>query len=71
MFFLIVCVCTMYKPGAGGGQKEASNPLGVELHTIVSHHVGAGNRTWLLWKSSAFTYWSSLQAFSFSHSLVL
>jgi len=51
----------MYKPGARGGQRKASDPLGVELHTVVSHHVGAGNRTWLHWKSSALS--------SLSHSL--
>jgi hypothetical protein len=28
------------------GQKRASDPLGLELHTVVSHHAGAGNETW-------------------------
>ena len=34
-------------PGAKGGQKRdlkmVSEPLGLELQRIVSHHVGAGN----------------------------
>ena len=33
--------------GAFGGQKKE-----LELQMVVSHHVGAENRTWILWKSS-------------------
>ena len=31
---------------------RGSNPLGLELQTIVSCRVDAGNCTWVLWKSS-------------------
>jgi hypothetical protein len=27
------------------------DPLELELQTVVSCHVNAGNRTWVLWKS--------------------
>jgi hypothetical protein len=27
-------------------------PLGLELEVIVSHHLGAGNETWVFWKNS-------------------
>ena len=33
-----------------GGQKKALDPLGLELQTVVSYHVGAGNPTQILWK---------------------
>jgi hypothetical protein len=39
------CVCS-----AQGGQKVVS------LQTVVSHHVGAGNRTQDLFKCSKFSY---------------
>lgn len=35
----------VYVSGAHGGQKKASD-LELELHVVVSHHVGAG--TWTL-----------------------
>jgi hypothetical protein len=39
-------------PGAFGGQKKALHSLGLELKTVVTHHVGAGNQTRDLWKNS-------------------
>jgi hypothetical protein len=36
---------TMCVLGAQGGQKRASESLELELGTVVSHCVGAGNRT--------------------------
>ncbi|CAO2579474.1 hypothetical protein LEMLEM_LOCUS1012 [Lemmus lemmus] len=30
---------------------KVSDPLKLDLQTVVSCHVGAGNRTWVLWKS--------------------
>ena len=35
-----------------GGQKRESDPLGLELQMVGSHHVGVGNQTWVLWKSN-------------------
>ena len=35
-----------------GGQEEALGPLKLELQAIVSYHMGAGNQTWVLYKSS-------------------
>lgn len=37
---LPACVmCTMWVPGACVSQKRPSEPLGLELHTVVSHSV--------------------------------
>lgn len=33
-------------------QKRVSEPLGLELEMVVNHHVGSGNLTLVLWKSS-------------------
>ena len=35
-----------------GSQKRVSVPLGLELQGIVSHHVGPGNQTWVLWENN-------------------
>lgn len=29
-----------------------THSLGLKLQMVVSHHVGDGNQTWVLWKSS-------------------
>lgn len=34
MFCLPVCMCTTCVPGALGGQKRASDPLGLELQVL-------------------------------------
>lgn len=34
---------TTYGSDAHGGQKQASELLELKLHTVVSHHIGAGN----------------------------
>lgn len=39
----------MHEPGAFGGQEETLDPPELELHMVVSH-VGAGNRTWVLFE---------------------
>lgn len=39
-FYLLVCLCTMYV-SARGGQKRVFDPLGLELYSVVNHHVGA------------------------------
>lgn len=39
-------------PGALGGWKRASELLELELQPVVGSHVGAGNRAWVLGKSS-------------------
>ena len=32
---------------AHGGQKVARDSMELKLQVVVSHHVGAGNRTWV------------------------
>lgn len=49
-----VCLITTCVPA---GLKMASDPLVVELETVVSHHVRAGNWTWVIWKNRQ---WSQL-----------
>ena len=43
MFCLHVCLCTMYMPGALGGQNRVADPLELKLHMVMHYHVGAGN----------------------------
>jgi hypothetical protein len=38
--------------GALRGQKRTSDLLKLELEMVWGHHVGAGNQTWVIWKSS-------------------
>lgn len=46
------CLCTMCVPGVSGGQKQALDPLELELQMFVNCHVDARNQTWVLRKSS-------------------
>lgn len=39
-----------------GSQKRSLVPLELELQTVVSSPVGTGNPTWVLWKSSQWSY---------------
>lgn len=41
-------LCTIYAPGAFGGQKGVSDFLEVELIMVVGCHVGLGNQTQVL-----------------------
>jgi hypothetical protein len=34
-----MCLCTLFLPGALGDQKKVSDPLELELQTIVTLHV--------------------------------
>lgn len=43
---LHVCVCTRK---AGSGHQI---PLKLDLQTVVSHHVGAGNGLWVFYKTA-------------------
>jgi hypothetical protein len=52
VFCLGVCLLCVCMPGALGGQKRLPHPPELHLQTFVSHHVGAGNWTQVLWKSS-------------------
>lgn len=45
----MVAMCT---PCAHRGQKRVPDPLQLQLWMAVGYHVHAGNRTWVLWKSS-------------------
>lgn len=47
-------MCTMCMPRDHRGQKKVSYPLELELQVFLSNHVGAGNKTWVLCKSSQF-----------------
>jgi hypothetical protein len=40
---LHICLCTMYVLGTGRSQKEVPKPFELELESVVSCHVGAGN----------------------------
>jgi hypothetical protein len=42
--------------GACEGEKIASDPLKLDFKMIVSHCVGAGNQTQVLWKSRQCLY---------------
>lgn len=54
LVYLYVCVpCAL--PGTHRGQKKMSDLPGLGTGVRVDrepHHVGAGNGTWLIWKSS-------------------
>jgi hypothetical protein len=43
-----MCMCSVFVPDTHRGQNKALNPLKLELQTVISQHVGAGNRTWVL-----------------------
>lgn len=49
---LCVCVNTMCMSGTHGGQKRESEPLELELRTVVSHDVSARKQVWVLYKLS-------------------
>lgn len=44
----VQCACAL------GDQNWTSHLWELELHITVSHHVGAGNQAWVLWKSSPY-----------------
>jgi hypothetical protein len=48
---LLACMSIIYVSGAHEDQKRASDPLELELQTVVSHHVGSRNQTWVLWRN--------------------
>lgn len=41
-----LCVSSPQRP------EDTLGPLELELKTVVSYHVGDGNHTWVLWRSS-------------------
>lgn len=45
-------LCTMWVPGAHGGQKKAWGLLSLELQRVMSHHVGTRIGTQVLCKNS-------------------
>lgn len=45
-----VCLCTTQKASVHRDQKDPSDPLELELLMVVSHHVGAGTQTQVLYK---------------------
>lgn len=50
--FLYMGSCAMPVPGTLRGQKLVLDPLELELQVIISYHVGTGNQTLVLCKSS-------------------
>ena len=46
--YVYVFVPCVHMPGALRDQKRALGPLELELQMIVSHHLGAGNQSWVL-----------------------
>ena len=51
--FACICVCVHHiYVWYLGSQKWVLDPLEQELHKVVSHHVSAGNWTWVLCKNS-------------------
>lgn len=54
-FYLYAYLSVESMPGAHGAQKRASDTLDLEFEVIISHHLGAGNRTLDLLKSSHFS----------------
>ena len=40
--YFIRAPCTLGMSGAYGGQKRASDPLGLELQTVVGYHLSEG-----------------------------
>lgn len=51
VFYLHVCMCTMGMHGALKGQKRVLDLLVLELQMIVSNHMDAGYRAWILCKN--------------------
>lgn len=51
VFFLHVCLCTIYMRGSQGNQKRASVPLALVVQMVVRLHVGAENQSQLLWEN--------------------
>lgn len=51
---LDVYLCTLCLSGAQDIQREMDF-LGLEIHLVMSFHMGAGNPTCILWKSSQFS----------------
>lgn len=47
-FCMHVCLCAMCVPGTYKCQKRAPDPLELELQIVVSHQVGAGDKTQVL-----------------------
>jgi hypothetical protein len=53
---------------ARGGQEEVLDFLGLELQMVLSHHVGAGNWTHVLWKgASGLNCWAISPALYSTH----
>lgn len=50
--FACKSVYQVYNPGICGIPKKPLGPLELELQIVVSHYVGAGNLTQVVWKSS-------------------
>lgn len=53
--YLHLCMGTACVPGAHEDQKRAE----VELHMVVSNHMGSGNQTWVFCGSNKCSQWLS------------
>ena len=52
MLCLYAWMCATWESGALGDQSRTLNSLELESQMVMSHLVGAGNQTCILWKSS-------------------
>lgn len=48
VFYLHICLCITYMPGAQNSLKRASGPLELDLEMVVSDRMGSGNQTLVL-----------------------
>jgi hypothetical protein len=60
-----MCICAPYNYNEHGGQKRASNPLGLEGQMVGISHSGYWDPTWVIRESSQLS--SSLSHLFFSH----
>ena len=44
---IYACMCITSVHGVHRGQKKVSDPMGLELQMVVSHHMVTGNGTWV------------------------
>lgn len=64
--WLCPCECTVCNHDIGGGQKTVSDPQKLDLGRVMTNHMVAWNRSWVLCKSrSAFNAEPSLQLLTF------
>lgn len=56
MFYLYLCLCTACVCRTYRGQKKALDLLVLELQMVVSHPIGSGSWSYVLWKNNQYSY---------------